>query len=133
MRDRQDQIRLAVERYAKAWAEGDLAAVAACYHDDFTLHYFGRNALSGDHRGKPAALKILAEFSRRTERGLPTIVATLAGPDRGAVIARESLRGRGHVAQVERVLVYAVKDGLLSECWVYDQHPAVIDAIVGAD
>lgn len=123
------EIRRAVERYAAAWRSGDLAAIAACYHEGFTLHYFGANALSGDHRGKPAALGVLADFSRRTRRRLVEIVAVLAGPERGAVIAREALGPDG--VEVERVLVYAVRDGLLKDCWVYDQDQALIDRLVG--
>ena len=46
-------------RYASAWLAGDRAALVASYHDDFTLHYFGRNPLAGIHRGK-------AGFARRS-------------------------------------------------------------------
>ena len=125
----EEEIRSAVERYAAAWKSGDMAAIVACYHDDFTLHYFGRNALSGDHVGKAAALKTLAEFSMRTKRRLVSIVATLAGAERGAVIAREALGPNGQEA--ERVLVYTVKDGLLHECWVYDTDQRFIDELIG--
>lgn len=123
------EIRAAVERYAAAWKAGDLAAIAACYHADFTLHYFGANGLAGDHAGKAAALAALAEFSRRTRRRLVEIVAVLAGAERGAVIAREALGP--DAVQVERVLVYAVRDSLLKDCWVYDQDQGLIDRLVG--
>ena len=126
----ESEIRAAVERYAAAWKAGDLAAIAACYHEGFTLHYFGANALSGDHVGKAAALATLGEFSRRTRRRLVEIVAVTAGPERGAVIAREALGPQG--LEMERVLVYAVEDGLLKDCWVYDQDQALIDRLVGA-
>jgi ketosteroid isomerase-like protein len=116
-----ERTRLAVSRYASAWLAGDRAALAACYHDDFTLHYFGRNPLAGDHRGKAAALGILAEVTRRTNRKLLAIVDVMAGPERGALLVRERFERDGRTAEVERLLVYAVRDGLLSECWVYDQ------------
>lgn len=123
-------IRDAVERYVAAWNSGDMAAIVACYHDDFMLHYGGRNALSGDHRGKAAALATLAEFSRRTGRKLVRIVDVLAGAQRGCVIARETLGP--DAVEIERVLVYAVRDGLLHECWVHDHDQPLIDALVGA-
>lgn len=124
-------VRAAVQRYADAWTGGDLAKIVACYHDHFTLHYFGANALSGDHVGKPAALATLAEFSRRTDRRLLGVDAVLAGPERGALIAREML-GQGELTfEARRVLVYAVKDGLLAECWIYDEDQRRIDAVVG--
>lgn len=81
----------AIDAYAAAWTSGDLAAITQCYHDDFTLHYFGRSGLSGDHAGKARALRVLGEFSRRTRRRLLAIVATMAGETRGAIIAREQL------------------------------------------
>ena len=34
-------------------------------------------------------------------------------------------------AEIERLLVYAVRDGLLWECWVYDQDQALVDAFLG--
>lgn len=120
-------IRRAVERYAEAWRAGDLAAIAACYADDFTLHYGGSHALSGDHVGKAQALRTLAAFSARTGRRLAAIVDVLAGAERGAIIAREAFGE----AEVLRVLVYRVEDGLLAECWVLDADPSLIDRLVG--
>lgn len=127
----EDTVRSVLEAYAAAWKSGDLAAIAARYHDDFTLHYGGGNALSGVHVGKVAALRVLADFSRRTERRLVEIVDVMAGPHRGAIVARERL-GHGDTAvEVERLLVYIVAEGLLRECWVYDGDQALIDRLVG--
>jgi ketosteroid isomerase-like protein len=120
--------REAVTRYATAWLAGDRAALAACYHDDFTLHYFGSNPLAGDHRGKVAALSILAEVTRRTNRKLLGIIDIMAGPERGALLVRERFERDGKAAEFERLLVYAVRDGLLWECWVWDQDQAAVDA-----
>ena len=122
--------RQAVSRYASAWLAGDRAALIACYHEDFTLHYFGRNPLAGDHSGKAASLAILAEVTRRTNRKLLGIIDIMAGPERGALLVRERFERGGEVAEFERLLVYAVRDGLLSECWVYDQHQALVDTFL---
>ena len=122
--------RQAVGRYAAAWLASDRPALAACYHDDFTLHYFGRNPLAGKHRGKGVALSILAEVSRRTNRRLVSITDVMAGPERGALLVRERFERDGRTAEVERLLVYTVRDGLLRECWVYDQDQALVDAFL---
>ncbi|MDZ4760505.1 MAG: nuclear transport factor 2 family protein [Alphaproteobacteria bacterium] len=131
MSDRESEIRAAIERYAAAWLRSDVAEIVACYHEDFTLHYNGDNALSGDHVGKPAALATLAEFSKRTRRRLVSIPAIMAGADRGALIAREALQDGARTVEIERVLVYAFSDGLLSECWVHDRGQSMIDRIIG--
>jgi len=122
-----EQTRTAVSRYARAWLAGDRAAIAACYHEDFMLHYFGRNPLAGEHSGEMASLAILAEVTRRTHRRLLGIIDIMAGPERGALLVRERFERDGESAEFERLLVYAVRDGLLGECWVYDQDQALID------
>ncbi|MES1150014.1 MAG: nuclear transport factor 2 family protein [Bradyrhizobium guangdongense] len=121
-------VRAAVTRYATAWLAGDRAAIAACYHDAFTLHYAGQNPLSGTHRGKAAALSALAEVARRANRKLLGIDDIMAGQQRGAILVRESFSRDGRTATLERLLVYAVSDGLLSECWVYDRDQALVDS-----
>jgi uncharacterized protein len=123
-----ERTRQTVTRYATAWLAGDRSALAACYHQDFTLHYFGRNPLAGDHSGKTAALTILAEVTRRTNRKLLGTVDIMAGPERGALLVRERFERDGKAAEFERLLVYAVRDGLLAECWVWDQDQAAVDA-----
>jgi uncharacterized protein len=121
-------VRTAVTRYAAAWLAGDRAGMAACYHDDFTLHYAGQNPLAGVHRGKQAAFAALAEVARRANRKLLGIDDVMAGPRRGAILVRELFSRDGRTAEVERLLVYAVKDGLLSDCWVYDRDQATVDS-----
>jgi ketosteroid isomerase-like protein len=123
--------RQAVTRYAKAWAAGDRATLAACYHEDFTLHYFGSHPLAGVHRGKTASLAILAEVTRRTHRQLLAVLDIMAGPQRGALLVRERFDRDGYTAELERLLIYSLRDGLLGECWVYDQDQAVIDQFLG--
>lgn len=126
----ESQVRTAIERYARAWQSGDLPAIVACYHEAFVLHYFGSSELAGDHIGKAAALAALAEFGRRTRRELRTVKATMAGPVRGAILAREKLGTGDEAVEVDRLLVYAVRDGQLSECWVYDSDQALIDRLI---
>lgn len=121
-------VRDAVTRYAAAWLAGDRAAIAACYHDEFTLHYAGQNPLAGTYRGKAAALAALAEVARRANRKLLGVDDIMAGPGRGAILARELFSRDGRTAELERLLVYAVRDGLLRECWVYDRDQATVDS-----
>ena len=125
-----ESIRRAVSGYAAAWLAGDRETMLASYHDEFTLHYLGRNPLAGVHRGKPAALAILAEVPRRSHRKLSGIVDVMAGPERGALLVREIFQRDGKTAEVERLLVYSVRDELLWQCWVYDQDQALVDAFL---
>ena len=47
----------------------------------------------------------------------------------GAIIVRELFSRDGRTTELERLLVYAVRDGLLSECWVYDRDQATVDSV----
>jgi ketosteroid isomerase-like protein len=122
-----ENVRAAVTRYATAWLAGDRAKMAACYHDEFTLHYAGQNPLAGVHRGKQAAFAALAEVARRANRKLLGVDDIMAGPQRGAILVRESFGRDGKTAELERLLVYSVKDGLLLDCWIYDRDQATVD------
>lgn len=119
-----------VQAYARAWRVGDLSAMVGCYHDDFTLHYAGRNRLAGIHAGKAKALAVLAEVSRRTNRRLVEIADVLVGDERGAILARERFSRDGREAVLERLLVYTARDGRLDACWVHESDQALADSFL---
>ena len=81
-------------------------AILDSYHDEFRLHYFGHSPLTGDHVGKAAAVKTLAEVSRRTKQKLLRVADILAGPNRSASIAREVFERDRVRTEFERVFVY---------------------------
>ena len=124
-----EAVRSVIERYADAWQRRDPAAFAL-YHPQFTVHWFGHNPLSGTHAGTEQVVRALTELTRRTQRELVSVVATLAGPERGAIIARESFGTGAARIEVDRVLVFTVAEGRLRECWVYDADPELIDRYV---
>ena len=124
-----EAVRSVIERYADAWQRRDPAAFAL-YHPQFTVHWFGHNPLSGTHAGTERVVHALTELTRRTQRELVSVVATLAGPERGAIIARESFGTGAARVEVDRVLVFTVAEGRLRECWVYDADPDLIDRYV---
>jgi hypothetical protein len=127
--DQTEGIRSVIERYADAWQRRDPAALAL-YHPQFTVHWFGKNPLSGTHVGAQQVRDALSELTRRTHRSLVKIVATLAGPERGAIIARESFGTGDARVEMDRVLIFTVAEGRLLECWVYDADPQLLDRYV---
>lgn len=123
--------RALVERYAAAWLAGDTATCIACYHDRFTLHYFGHNALSGDHSGKADALGVLREMGLRTHWRPTAIKATLVGRTHVAIVATVAYGPEANRIQRDRVLVFTTEDDLLRECWAYDQDQQLMDQLIG--
>lgn len=127
-----EAVRSVIERYADAWQRRDPAAFAL-YHPQFTIHWFGHNPFSGTHTGKEQVVHALTELSRRTHRQLVKVVATLAGPERGAIIARESFGTGAARVEMDRVLIFTIADGRLRECWVYDSDPDLLDRYINGE
>jgi len=123
--------RQAIDTYARAWERGDVPALLNCYHADFTLNWFGRNALAGRHVGKAAATKALGEMRQRTGRQLKAIRATMVAGDQAVMVTREAFATKGLAIEVERLYLYTVAGEQLRECWVYDQDQRQLDDIIG--
>lgn len=115
-----------IAKYARAWEAGDAPTLVGLYHDDFTLHYFGKNALAGDHVGKAASLAVLQKVYQLTNRKIK-VHDVLSGPGHGAILAREHWTSGGRDFDVERVLVFHLRDEKLVECWVYDADQRAVD------
>ena len=125
--DRRMANEAAIRRYCEAWKAGDLPALIDCYHDDIVLHYFGRSPLAGDHRGKAAALAVLAKVQQLTNRRLVEIHDALASDDHAIILARERFERDGRTLEANRVLLYHVRDGKLAESWIYDEDQRAVD------
>lgn len=127
MTNEHDANHAVVAEYARAWEAGDAAALVGLYHDEFVLHYFGRSPLAGDHVGKAAALAALFKVQQLTNRKLIEVHDVLSGPGHGALLADEQWERDGKALEVHRVLLYHVRDGKLSECWLYDEDQRAVD------
>lgn len=109
-----------------------MAAILGLYHDDFTLHYLGRSPMAGDHEGKMAAVQALGRVQTLTNRKLVEIHDVLSSEDHGAVLARERFEQGGKTLEVNRILLYHVRDGKLAECWLFDDDQRAVDEFWGA-
>ncbi len=127
-----NEILAVVRRYAQAWAANDLKAIVDSYHDEVVFHYFGRSPLAGTHRGKAACLAVLKQVKERTNRRLVAIRDVLAGEHFGLIVAVEQFEHQGRPIELERQLRYAVKDGKLSECWIYDEDQRWVDEVLSS-
>ena len=119
--------------YCEAWEAGDVGAIFGLYHDDFTLHYFGRSPMAGDHVGKAAAVAALGKVQQLTNRKLLSIHDVLSSADHGVVLARERFEQGGKTLEVNRILLYHVCDGKLAECWLFDDDQRAVDEFWGAE
>ena len=129
MSAREDNLAL-LRRYCDAWLRGDTATLVGCYHDEIALHWHGRSALAGAHRGKRAALEALAAQSKRVRRTPLEVRDLLASDEHAVALTRERFERDGRSVELERVLVYRVRDGKLAECFVFDRDAALVDELL---
>lgn len=122
-----DHAGVVLRRYARAWQGSDLDTLIGCYHDEFTLHYGGGSRFAGAHRGRDAAVAVMAEVSTVAPRELVSIDALLSGDASGALVATERLTRGDETAEVTRTLQDQVRDGRLFECWLLEHDQATVD------
>ena len=119
-----------VRAYTDAWLAGDIGRVLDLYHPDLVLHYGGANPLSSDHRGKDAAVTALLTVQEATQR-VPLAVLDIMESDlHAAAWVRERWIVDGAPVELDRLLVYRTADGMLAECWLYDQDQTLVDRVL---
>lgn len=119
-----------LRRYCDAWLRGDVATLLDCYHDEIVLHWHGQSPLAGAHRGKRAALEALAAQQQRARRTPLAVSDVLASDEHAIALTRERFERDGRAVELERVLVYRVRDGKLAECRVFDRDAALVDELL---
>ena len=117
-----------IRDYFAALAAQDGDRAASFFADDVVVHIGGRNELSGDYRG-------LAEwqgFMRKSGEvtggtwGLELHDA-LGSDDHAVVLAKAHLEKDGKRFEWNRVAVYHVEGGKITEIWVTDDDPYTVD------
>ena len=126
MADRAETQRV-LRDYAEAWLAGDLERVLGAYHDEIVVHRGGTSPLAGTHVGKDAVVPVLGQASYRASRKLIAVEDVLVGDTFGALLATEDLGEPRR--RVRRVLLYRVEDGMLRECWLYDEDQRFVDTL----
>ena len=119
-----------VRAYTDVWLAGDIGAVLDLYHPDLVLHYGGANPLSGDHVGKDAAVTALLTVQGRTQRVPVQVLDIMESDHHAAAWVRERWLVDGGPVELNRLLVYRCADGMLAECWLYDQDQAFVDRVL---
>ena len=118
-----------VRAYTEAWLAGDIATVLDLYAADIVLHYGGANPLTGDHRGKDAAVTVLLTVQEKTQRVPLEVIDVMESAEHAAAWIRERWVVDSDTAELMRLLTYRVADGKLAECWLFDHDQPLVDRV----
>jgi hypothetical protein len=119
----QDVMRL----YADAWRAGDPVGMQALMSDDVVLHLFGHSPIAGTFKGKEDLSRIVRLLQEMTGRKLLELHEMLVGGDHAVALVRERMERHGNALDLERVFVYHLAEGKITEIWIYDQDQAAVD------
>jgi uncharacterized protein len=116
-----------LQTYADAWLRSDHTVLFACYADDIVAHYGGASPFAGTHRGRDAFVEVLINIAVRSQRELLAVEAVFDDGATGAIFTREAINVEGQRHEVRRALRFRLHDGLIAECWLYDQDQHLVD------
>jgi ketosteroid isomerase-like protein len=118
-----------MRRYVEAWERGDPDAATAIWADDVIHHVPGRSPLAGDFVGKQAFLdhygRIFAELGGTIE--VVKFHDVLVSEEHAVALVKErAVRGERSL-EFNRVVVYHLRDGRITETWSHDYDPYALD------
>ncbi|HEX2026220.1 MAG TPA: nuclear transport factor 2 family protein [Actinomycetota bacterium] len=117
-----------VRRFIDAMVARHPGEIAGCFADDVVFHIAGRNALSGEHRGKQAVMTRLFQAWEEAFGGLEIDVHdVLADDDHVVVLSDRRATRDDRSLEMRSASVYHVRDGLIAEAWLFEWDPYAID------
>jgi ketosteroid isomerase-like protein len=117
-----------VRRFIDAMLSRDVGAIAGCFTDDVVFHICGRNALSGDHRGKTAVMTGLFQAWEEAFAGLEIDVHDILANDDHVVVLSDRRASRDdRSVDMRSATVYHVRDDLIAEAWLFEWDPYAVD------
>jgi ketosteroid isomerase-like protein len=117
-----------VRRFIEAMVRRDVGAIANCFADDVVFHIAGRNALTGDHRGKQQVLTRLFQAWEEAFGGLEIRVHdVLANDDHVVVLSDRRATRDDRTLDMRSATVYHVREDRIAEAWLFEWDPYAID------
>lgn len=118
-----------VRRGYEAFGRGDMATLNELFSDDLVWHVPGHNPLSGDFRGKD---EVFSTFQKVGELSGGTfkldIHAILADDEHAVALTRSIGQREGKSLEDNTVQVFHLKDGKVTEQWLYPGDAEATDA-----
>jgi len=103
-----------------AFGAGDMATLNELFSDDIVWHAPGRNQLSGDFHGKEEVFASFQKVAELTGGSFKLDIHTVLADDEHVVVmARAMAERNGRTLDDKSVQVFHVKDGKVTEQWLY--------------
>jgi hypothetical protein len=118
-----------VRRIMEAFANKEGFALRECFAEDAVWHVPGSGVMSGTYRGRTEIFRFLARLPKLTDGSYrSTFIDALASEERGAGLYRAMGEREGRTIDIDQLLLFTIRDGLVTEVLALPSDPAAFDA-----
>ena len=124
----EDNARL-VRHIMEAFANREGFALRDCFAEDAVWHVPGGGVMSGTYHGRTEIFRFLGLLPKLTNGTYrSTFVDALASEERGAGLYRAQGEREGRSLDIDQVLLFTIRDGLVTEVLALPSDPGAFDA-----
>jgi ketosteroid isomerase-like protein len=112
----------------EALSKGDMEGFLSHHTDDVVVHFPGRGAMAGDHRGKDGVARMFQQQMQILDA--PPEIENhdiLANDDHAVILNTTRATRGGRTLQEDQVIVMHIKDGKISEVWLHFADQQALD------
>ena len=115
-----------------AFESKDAFALRAFFADETVWHVGGSSLLAGTYRGRREIVRFLGSLPRLTGGTYASrLIDVLASRDRAAVLYRATGRRGRRELDIDQLLLFTLRDGVVVEVLALPSDPAAFDAFWG--
>lgn len=121
-----------VRRLFDAFERKDAFALRAFFADEAVWHVGGASLLAGTYRGRREIVRFLGSLPRLSDGTyVSRLIDVLASRDRAAVLYRATGRRQGRELDIDQLLLFTVREGVVLEVVALPSDPVAFDAFWG--
>ena len=114
-----------------AFNQGDVPALIDLFADDVVWHFPGSSKLGGEHVGRDATLTALGGYGEASGGTLrANLIDLMASENHVAGVANDTATNGGRKLDVRSTVVFAMRDGKVTEAWHYIDDTEALDAFL---
>ena len=121
-----------VRRLFAAFERKDAFGLRDLFTDDAVWHVGGASRLAGTYRGRREIVRFLGSLPRLTDGTYASrLIDVLASGDRAAVLYRATGRREGRALDIEQLLLFTLRDGVVIEVLALPSDQKAFDTFWG--
>jgi ketosteroid isomerase-like protein len=108
-------------------------ALRECFAEDAVWHVPGGSTMAGTYRGRTEIFGFLGNLPKQTGGTYSSrLIDVLTSGDRAAALYRASGERNGRTLDLDQVLLFTIRDGLVAEVLALPNDPATFDEFWGS-